>query len=34
VQERIESAKTDAAQFDTPVQGTLELVQKANRLKC
>ena len=33
LQERIESAEADAAQFDTPVQGTLELVQKANRLK-
>ena len=33
VQERIESAEADAEQFDTPVQGTLELLQKANRLK-
>jgi cell division septum initiation protein DivIVA len=33
VQERIEALEADAAQFDTPVQGTLELVQKANSLK-
>lgn len=33
VQERIEATEADAAQFDTPVQGTLELGQKANRLK-
>jgi uncharacterized protein YigA (DUF484 family) len=33
VQERLEALEADAAQFDTLVQGTLELVQKANRLK-
>ena len=33
VQERIEAFEADAAQFDTPVPGALELVQKANRLK-
>jgi len=33
VQERIEAFEADAAQFDTPVQGTLELGQKANSLK-
>lgn len=33
LQERIEALEADAAQFDTPVQGTLELGQKANRLK-
>jgi cell division septum initiation protein DivIVA len=33
VQERLESLEADAAQFDIPVQGTLELVQKVNRLK-
>jgi hypothetical protein len=33
VQERIEAIEADAAQFDTPVQGTLEPVQKANGLK-
>lgn len=34
VQERLEALEANAAQFDAPVQGTLELVQKANRLKC
>jgi cell division septum initiation protein DivIVA len=33
LQERIEALEADAAQFDIPVQNTLELVQKANRLK-
>ena len=33
LQERIEYLEADAAQFDTAAQGTLELVQKANRLK-
>ncbi len=33
VQERLEALEADAAQFDAPVQGTLELVQKANYLK-
>ena len=33
LQECIESAEADAAQFDTAAQGVLELVQKANRLK-
>lgn len=33
MQERLEAREADAAQFDTPVQGTLELVQKANYLK-
>ncbi len=33
VQERIEALEADAAQFDTPVQGTLELIGKANSLK-
>lgn len=33
VQERIEALETKAAQFDVPAQGTLELAQKANRLK-
>ncbi len=33
VQERLEAAEADAAQFDIPVQGTFELVRKANRLE-
>lgn len=33
VQERIKAIEADAAQFDTPVQGTLELVEKVNSLK-
>lgn len=33
VQERIEALEAEAAQFDTPLQTTLELGQKANRLK-
>jgi hypothetical protein len=33
LQERIEAVEADAAQYDTPVQGTLELIQKANRRK-
>jgi len=33
VQERIEALEAEAAQFDTPVPATLELAQKANRLK-
>lgn len=33
VQERIKAVEADAAQYDTPVQGTLELSRKANDLK-
>ncbi len=33
LQERIEVLEADAAQFDVPAQGTLELAQKANELK-
>ncbi len=33
LQERLEALEADAAQFDTPVQGTLELSRKAERLK-
>ena len=33
VQERIEALEADAAQFDVPAQGTLELSHKANVLK-
>lgn len=33
LQERIEALEVQAAQFDTPVQGTLELSRKANDLK-
>jgi cell division septum initiation protein DivIVA len=33
VQERIEALEANAAQFDTPVQGTLELSRKADDLK-
>ena len=33
LQERIEAMEADAAQFDTPVQGTLELSRKANGLR-
>ncbi len=31
--ERIGALEADAAQFDTPVQGALELNQKVNRLR-
>jgi cell division septum initiation protein DivIVA len=33
LQERIEAVEADAAQFGIPVQGTLELARKAERLK-
>lgn len=33
LQERIEVLEAQAAQFDTPAQGTLELAQKANGVK-
>lgn len=33
LQERLEAAEDDAAQFDTPVQGTLELSRKADELR-
>jgi hypothetical protein len=33
LQERLEAAEADAAQFDTPLQGTLELSRKADELR-
>ncbi len=33
LQERIEVLEADAAQFDIPAQGALELVQKANGVR-
>jgi len=33
LQERLEMLEADAAQFDTPVQGTLELSRKADELR-
>jgi hypothetical protein len=33
LQARIEAAEANAAQFDTPAQGTLELARKAERLR-
>lgn len=33
LQERLEALEANAAHFDTPVQGTLELAQKANDLR-
>lgn len=33
LQERLEALEADAAQFDTPVQGALELSRKADELR-
>lgn len=33
LQERLETLEADAAQFDMPVQGTLELSRRAERIK-
>jgi cell division septum initiation protein DivIVA len=33
LQERLEALEADAAQFDTPVQGTLELSRRADELR-
>jgi len=33
LQARLEAMEADAAQYDTPTQGTLELARKAERLR-